>query len=75
MVAEPTVFSNLQIELLKLYANQIPERQLLEIKRLLAHYFAEQATAAMDRYWNENGITVANMTEWANGHLRRKNSH
>ncbi len=33
--------SNLQLELLKLYATNISDQQLLEIRRMLAVYFAD----------------------------------
>jgi hypothetical protein len=41
------ILSNLQLELLKLYANNISENQLIEIKLLLANYFAQQATRSL----------------------------
>ncbi len=44
-----TGLSNLQVELLKLCANDISEENLLEIKFLLAAYFAQKATEAMDK--------------------------
>jgi hypothetical protein len=34
----PSILSNLQLELLKLYANNISDEQLVEIKLLLANY-------------------------------------
>ncbi len=46
-------FSNLQLELLKLYALDVPDKNLLEIKSLLFGYFARQADEAMDKIWKE----------------------
>ena len=48
--------TNLQIELIKLFEYQVEDRQLLEIKDLLARYFADEATKAMDNLWQENGL-------------------
>jgi hypothetical protein len=42
--------SNLQIELLKLYANDISENSLLEIKQMLAKYFADRTSDLMDQF-------------------------
>lgn len=47
--------SNLQLELLKLYATNISEGQLLDIKRLLAAYFAELIDRDMTALWEEKG--------------------
>lgn len=41
--------SNLQLELLKLYATDIANEQLLEINKLLAQYFATQIDEEMNR--------------------------
>ncbi|MBY0435838.1 MAG: hypothetical protein K2U26_17215 [Cyclobacteriaceae bacterium] len=50
-------FSNLQLEILKLYANGISDSQLMEIKWLLGKYFAEKATQGMDQLIHEKGLT------------------
>ncbi len=75
MTTAPTTFSNLQIELLRLYGYGVPEPQLLDIKFMLAHYFAQKATEAMDDSWQKQGTTPADMATWANGHLRREIIH
>ncbi len=36
-------FSNIQLELLKLYSRNIPENDLMQIRLFLARYFAEKA--------------------------------
>lgn len=66
--------TNLQLELLKLYALNISEQQLCDIKLLIGNYFAEQATHAMDAFWDENTLTVADMEQWAIDHDRAKDS-
>lgn len=64
--------TNVQIELLKLFQYNLPEKQLLEIKNILAKYFAKSATEEMDKLWDENGWDNNTMNEWANEHLRKK---
>ena len=45
--------SNLQQELLKLYASNIDEADLLHIRRYIAQYFAEKAIREADQTWDE----------------------
>ncbi len=74
MAAKPPL-TNLQLELLKLYAHQLPEDQLLEIKLLLGRYFAQKATDAMQKTWQEQQLSPEDMKKWANEHHRIKGSH
>ncbi|WP_295800811.1 hypothetical protein [Mucilaginibacter sp.] len=64
--------TNVQLELLKLFQYNLPEKQLVEIKNILAKYFAKSATDEMDKLWDENGWTNETMEEWAKEHLRKK---
>jgi hypothetical protein len=43
--------TNLQIELVKLFAYQIPDNQIVEIKNLLAKYFINVDSREMDKLW------------------------
>ncbi|RKR82458.1 hypothetical protein BDD43_2638 [Mucilaginibacter gracilis] len=63
--------SNMQIELLKLFQYNLPDKQLIEIKNMLAKYFAKSATEEMDKLWDENGWNDSTMEDWANDHLRK----
>lgn len=56
--------SNIQQELLKLYAANIAEADLLNIKRYLAKYFASKAISEADRIWEEKNYDSETMTEW-----------
>ncbi|NJO01476.1 MAG: hypothetical protein HC880_07115 [Bacteroidia bacterium] len=67
-----TSLSNIQKELLKLYANNISDEQLYEIKLLLGNYFAQKATEAMNRVWEEKQLTEQDMIDWTNEHNRAK---
>jgi hypothetical protein len=75
MGASTQIMSNIQLELLKVYANGVPDSQLHEIKLLLSTYFAEKATEAMDKIWEEKGLTEQDMINWTNEHNRVKSSH
>ena len=60
--------SNLQLELLKVFSRNLSDSQLLEIKQILANYFAQKATEEMDRLWDEKGWT----NETMEGFLKEK---
>lgn len=62
--------TNLQVELVKLFAYQVPDNQLSEIKDLLAKYFAEVASKEMDKLWEENQWNDQTMEDWLNEHQR-----
>ena len=64
--------TNVQLQLLKLFQYNLPETQLLEIKNILAKYFAQTATAEMDKLWEENNWSNGTMMEWVDEHLRKK---
>jgi len=66
------ILSNLQLELLKLYANNISQPQLFEIKLMLANYFAQKASDAMDDIWESQGLTEQTMVDWTHEHHRVK---
>ncbi len=51
-------FTNLQHELLKLFARQLPENDLLAIRDLIAKYLLEKAFFEADRAWDEKGYTA-----------------
>jgi hypothetical protein len=62
--------TNLQHELLKVFQYNLNETQLAEIRQLLSSYFAEKATAEMDKLWEQNKWDNSTMEEWAATHTR-----
>lgn len=65
--------SNLQLELLRLYSNDVSDETLREIKSILAKYFADKATSEMDKVWEEKNLTEQDMINWTNEHNRSEN--
>lgn len=59
--------TNLQLELLQLYSLNLPEGELLEIRRLIARYFADKASDEMDRLWDQENWSDETMDEWLKG--------
>jgi hypothetical protein len=47
--------SNLQLELLKAFSHQLSEEDLLQIKALLAAFFAKKSIEAANKAWDEEG--------------------
>lgn len=70
VMSEP--MSNLQLELLKLYATNLPESQLLEIKKLLADYFARQIDLEMNALWDAKGWNEDTIEAWKQERLRTR---
>lgn len=52
-------FTNLQMEMINLFAKEVPEPQLLEIKSLIARYLLEKARDAADAAWDSKGYSQA----------------
>ena len=58
--------SNIQQELLKIYSFNIPDKDLNEIRNILADYFANKATEEANKVWKEKGLTNEDMVKWLN---------
>lgn len=72
MTEQTGVLTNLQLEILQIFKYRLEEEQLLEIRELLAGYFAEKATREMDSLWEEKGWSEATMEAWSNEHFLTK---
>lgn len=62
-LSQPSL-TNLQVELLQLFSLNLPDEELLEIKRLLAKHFADKAADEVDRLWEAKGWSDETMDEW-----------
>jgi len=51
-------FTNLQLEMLKLFARQLPEADLLAIRDMIAKYLLEKAFLEADKAWDTKGYSV-----------------
>jgi len=70
LVQSSQKLSNLQLELIKLFSFNLDDYQVIEIKDILAKYFAEKATNEMDRLWKDKNWTNEIMDNWSNENLR-----
>ncbi len=58
--------TSLQLELLKAYAFEPTEEELLQVKALLGRIFANRLTARVDQAVQEKGITQDDLDHWLN---------
>jgi hypothetical protein len=65
-----TPFSNAQLELLKLFSNDLKEQELQELKQILLTFKFKRVTKMFDEIWDEKGWTEETMTEFLNTHKR-----
>ena len=56
--------SPLQLELLKVYSFDPTEEELIEIKRMLAKFFAHRFTEKAAKAAEEKGITDEDLDKW-----------
>ena len=57
MSANQQPLSNVQIELLKLYATNMTNEDIKELRLQLAQFYAKKSIAAADKVWDERGYT------------------
>lgn len=70
MEAVKQPLTNLQLELLRVFSREVSEKELLEIRQLLAQYFAEKAMDLADKSWEEKGYTEEDEGRFLEGHER-----
>jgi hypothetical protein len=64
------MLTELQLELVKTFSRPLPEDQVLEIRQLLADYFARKVDEEVDRVMEERGYDERTIDEWLNTHMR-----
>lgn len=62
-------FSNLQMEILRLFAEDVPDYDLLEIKKMIAKYFFDKAATEAEQVWQERGYDDAFLQKIVNGEI------
>ena len=53
--------SNIQLKLLQLFSQNVSDEDLKAIQRMIVRYFAEKATDAADRDWEEKGYDAGTL--------------
>lgn len=65
--AIPPPFTNLQMELLKLFSRQLPDKDLLAIRDLIAQYLLKRTIELADQEWEKRGYTVESFQQKLHG--------
>lgn len=64
--------TNVQLELLKTFAHDLSEDELLELRELLANFFAQKAIEAANQTWDEKGWDNEKVDRLLNTKLRKR---
>lgn len=72
MTATRQPLTNVQLEILKTFSYSLSEQELLEMKRLLASFFAKRAIAIVDKAWDEQGWNDKKVEELLKTKLRSR---
>jgi len=62
--------TTLQLELLQIFARDIDENDLLEIKKFLVQFFANKAMDLADKVWEKNNWNEQDEKEFLKEHNR-----
>lgn len=62
--------SNLQLELLKTFSHQLSDQDLLQVKALLAAFFAKKSIETANRVWDTEGWNPEKVDQLLNTKLR-----
>lgn len=70
------MLSNLQLEILQTFSRPLPEKQILEIRQLLADYFAKKVDDGIDELFEKRSWNVdEKVNEWLDEHQRTSYKH
>lgn len=69
-MGQQPALSNLQLELLKMFAHQVPDEDLIAVRKILVQYFAQKAIAEADAVWEAKGWTADDTERLSNEHHR-----
>jgi hypothetical protein len=66
-------FSNVQLELLKVFAHHVSDNDLIDLRQVLADFFSKKAVAAADAAWDKNGWSETDVQRLLTTKLRKSN--
>ncbi len=65
---QPTL-TNMQVELLKVFALQLPEEYLKELRFVIARFLMDKARDRADKIWEEKGYDENTLKRIVNGDI------
>jgi len=66
MIAVRQPLTNVQVELLKIYSTNLTEPEFMELKDLLAQFYAKKSIEYANKAWKEKKLTNDIMDQWLN---------
>ncbi len=63
-------FTQAQLELLRMFSKQYPDKVWVEVKDLLSKYFMEKASEEMDNLFDQEDWGEEKIQEWSSEHMR-----
>ena len=64
--------SNVQLELLKTFSHQLSESEILELRKILAQFFAQRAIELANEAWDKNEWTDEDVNRMLETKMRKK---
>lgn len=64
--------SNVQLELLKTFSHQLSETEILELRKILANFFAQRAIQLANEVWDKNEWTDEDVDRMLETKMRKK---
>lgn len=58
--------TNVQVELMKLYSTNLSNKDLEDLKNVLAKFYADKAISGANELWDKRGLTDTDMENWLN---------
>ena len=65
--------TNAQLEILKAFSHNLRERDLIDLRKILADFFAEKAITEANKAWDEKGWTNEDVDRLLSTKLRKRN--
>ncbi|HOY16961.1 MAG TPA: hypothetical protein PLC89_06710 [Haliscomenobacter sp.] len=66
--------SNVQLELLKTFSHQLSESEILELRKILAQFFAQRAIQLANEVWDKNEWTDEDVDRMLETKMRKKSN-
>lgn len=66
--------SNVQLELLKTFSHQLSESEILDLREILARFFAQRAIQIANEVWDNNDWTDENVDRMLETKMRKKSN-
>ncbi|AEE52787.1 hypothetical protein [Haliscomenobacter hydrossis] len=66
--------SNVQLELLKTFSHQLSESEILELRKILAQFFAQRAIQLANEAWDKKEWTDEDVDRMLETKMRKKSN-